>query len=331
MLHTGKVQTIDRAWWMRRREEAFARRKGLFDKQTTAFRWINGESDGWPGLVLDRYGGALVLKLYTAAWLPRLEEIADVLVDEGGSVVLRLSRNIQDVAREKFGRTDGSMLRGPTVDGPVVFLESGLSFEADVMRGQKTGFFLDQRENRREVGLLARGRRVLNAFSFSGAFSLYAARGGARSATDLDLSKHALWSAERNFALNHNVSAVAACGHELVPADAFKWLEQESGRKFDMVILDPPSLARREVERAGAVRAYSRLCELGIRHLEKDGILVACSCSAHVSEQDFFSAVRAGVAGSGRKGREFRTTEHAPDHPATFPEAKYLKAAYWAF
>jgi 23S rRNA (cytosine1962-C5)-methyltransferase len=209
----------------------------------------------------------------------------------------------------------------------VVFLETGLGFEADVVRGQKTGFFLDQRENRRRVETLASGRNVLNAFSFSGGFSLYAARGGARSVTDLDISAHALESAGRNFALNRASPAVAHCQREAVQADAFAWLG-ESGRVFDLVILDPPSLAKREAERAGAIRAYQRLAELGMRRLSPGGILVACSCSAHVSAEEFFEAVRDAAARSGRKFSELETARHAPDHPAGFKEAEYLKAIY---
>src|ERR1019366_6189332 len=127
---------------------------------------------------------------------------------------------------------------------PILFQENGIRFEADVVRGQKTGFFLDQRENRREVETLAHGLRVLNAFSFSGGFSVYAARGGAASVTDLDISAHALESAKRNFALNKNFPGVAACRHETVQADAFEWIEK-TAEKFDLIVLDPPSLAQR--------------------------------------------------------------------------------------
>jgi len=203
-----------------------------------------------------------------------------------------------------------------------------LRFEADVLRGQKTGFFLDQRENRRQVEALARGRDVLNAFSFSGGFSLYAARGGARSVTDLDLSAHALAGAKRNVALNAANASVTSCGHEFVQADAFEWLNEEPERKFDLVILDPPSLAKREIERPGAIRAYGRLALSGIEHLRPGGILVACSCSAHVTAKEFFEAVRKSAVSAGRTFRELRTTGHAPDHPATFKEAEYLKAIY---
>jgi 23S rRNA (cytosine1962-C5)-methyltransferase len=202
-----------------------------------------------------------------------------------------------------------------------------LRFEADVCHGQKTGFFLDQRENRRAVESLARGCRVLNAFSFSGGFSLYAARGGAISVTDLDISAHALASAERNFALNQS-AAVAHCQHERVQADAFDWLAANERRAFDLIVLDPPSFAKREAERAGAIRAYEKLAGLGIQHLAPGGILVACSCSAHVTAEEFFDAVRRSAGKSARAFQEIQTTRHAPDHPATFKEAEYLKAIY---
>ncbi|MEK7706624.1 MAG: class I SAM-dependent rRNA methyltransferase, partial [Verrucomicrobiota bacterium] len=291
---------------------------------------INGESDGWPGLVLDRYDTTLVLKIYTAAWLPRVEEITPRIQErlKPERVVLRLSRNILSDAKNMSGLEDGRVLIGDGLEACPTFLESGLRFEADVLRGQKTGFFLDQRENRRLVESLACGRTVLNTFSFSGGFSVYAARGGARVVTDLDISAHALAAAERNFKLNQTEPAVARALHELVRADAFEWLAGNSRRKFDLVVLDPPSLAKREAERAGAIRAYGKLAESGLKHLLPGGILAACSCSAHVTAEEFFGAIRQSAAKSGRKFIERRTTRHAPDHPVTFPEAEYLKAIY---
>ncbi len=245
-------------------------------------------------------------------------------------IVLRLSRNIQAVAEKRFQRRDGQILFGSIPDGPVIFSENGIRFEADVLRGQKTGFFLDQRENRREVEARAHGRRVLNAFSFSGGFSIYAARGEAASVTDLDISAHALESAKRNFALNQNFSGVAACLHEVVQADAFEWLVAD-GEKFDLIVLDPPSLAKRATERDGAIRAYERLNLLGIQKLAHNGILVAGSCSAHVPAKDFFEAVRRAATKSGRKFSELKTLRHPSDHPATFKEAEYLKVIYLKF
>ena len=367
ILHTGKPQQINREWWVARFDQAVERRQGLFNAETTGYRLIHGESDGWPGLVLDRYGDTLVLKLYTGAWRPRLEKVIGIIRErlKPERIVVRWSRNVREGGEEHLplvndesgaiertphpacghplpirwgeGRVrggpgsrsdEGRVIVGPPLSGPVVFSESGLLFEADVLRGQKTGFFLDQRENRRRVETLSRGRTVLNAFSFSGGFSLYAARGGAISVTDLDISAHALSSAERNFALNSRVPAIARSRHELARADAFDWLAANSDRKFGMVILDPPSFAKRESERAGAVRAYGRLAVLGMANLERGGILVACSCSAHVAAAEFFEVVRGAMKGTKRRFEELAVTGHPQDHPAVFKEAEYLKAIY---
>lgn len=329
VLHIGKPLTVDAAFWRTRLDAALKRREGLFDAQTTGYRLINGESDGWPGLVLDRYDTTLVIKIYTAAWLSWAEQIDALLREQlpGLDIVHRCSRNIAAVAGAHpwFSATPAAAL------APVVFLEHGVRFEADVWRGQKTGFFLDQRENRRIVESHARGRTVLNAFSFSGGFSLYAARGGAKSVTDLDISAHALASAKRNFALNSKDTTIAACPHEPIQADVFEWLAGPVKRKFDLIVLDPPSLAKREVERAGAIRAYGKLVEDGLGHLAPGGILVACSCSAHVTAEEFFGAVRQSATRSGRRFTELQTTHHAPDHHATFKEADYLKGIYLRF
>ncbi len=361
VLCAGKAEPVDRAFWSARLARSLERRQGLFDDQTTGFRWIHGESDGWPGLVLDRYDRTLVLKLYTAAWLPWVPEILPLITErlQPERILLRLSRGIQERVAEQFQRADGQVLWGHPVAGPVVFRETGLQFEADVVRGQKTGFFLDQRENRRRVEGLAHGRRVLNAFSFSGGFSLYAARGGARSVTDVDISPHALAAAGRNFALNQGLETVRCCHRESVQADVFEWLGEPGAaprakpspgsrsraprpnrssaagqnleRTFDLVILDPPSLAKRESERSGAIAAYGKLASLGIRRLAQAAILVACSCSAHVSADEFFGAVRAAARRSGRGFTEIGTTEQPSDHPAAFAEGHYLKAIYLEF
>jgi 23S rRNA (cytosine1962-C5)-methyltransferase len=345
VLHTGKPVQIDENWWRTRLETTLAKRADLLDENTTACRLINGESDGWPGLVLDRYGDVLVLKLYTFAWCSRLPMVVEMLrVNRSagfrpGSVVnkahagsetgaptlvLRLSRNVQS-SFASAGFRDAQILSGEPINAPVIFRESGLRFEADVLAGQKTGFFLDQRENRRAVEQLARGADVLNAFSFTGGFSLYAARGGARSVASLDISPHALAGAERNFALNRDQPVISACRHEIIQANAFDWLEANAERMFDLIVLDPPSLAKKETERAGAIRAYGKLAASAMRHLHPGGALVAASCSAHVSAEEFFGAVTEAAKASSRKFAQLNTTRHAPDHPATFPEAEYLK------
>ncbi len=332
MLHIGKPQKVDHAWWQQHLAAALDHRRNLFDSQTTGYRLCNGESDGWPGLVLDRYDSTLVLKIYTTVWLSRLNEIIEIIAEQvpHERLILRMSRNIQEQA---LPLTEGQILRGEPLRELVVFLESGIRFEIDVVLGQKTGFYLDQRENRRRVEALANGRRVLNAFSFSGGFSLYAARGGAVSVTDLDISPHALAAADRNFALNMAQPAIARCQHVSVKTDAFDWLNSTAAlpQSLDLIILDPPSLARRESERAQAIRAYGRLARSAIDLLRPKGILVACSCSAHVSASEFLGSVRAAATQAGRLFTELQTTSHAPDHPATFPEANYLKAIYLSF
>lgn len=332
ILHAGKPVRIDGDWWREHFQSALGKRGGLFDAQTTGYRCINGESDGWPGLVIDRYGETLVLKLYSEIWFSRFQEIIEV-VQAGMAherLVLRLSRNIQRTA-EKYKLRDGQIVHGDALSGTTTFLENGIRFEADVLRGQKTGFFLDQRENRRSVETLAAGKTVLNAFSFSGGFSLYAARGGAASVTDLDISAHALESAKRNFALNSSDAAIRRCRHETIQTDVFEWLQKNEERQFDLIILDPPSLAKRETERKYAIVAYEKLAGGGILHLKRGGTLVAASCSAHVSADEFFHAVRTAARKSGRQFKELKTTQHARDHLATFKESEYLKCIYFTF
>lgn len=330
VLHCGKPVNIDTTWWRERLKLALDKRATLFDVRTNGGRWINGESDGFPALVLDRYANTLVLKLYSTIWFSRLSEILPLVQEalKPERLVLRLSRNIQSNAAVHDWR-DGRILAGAAPDGPMQFLETGLCFEADVIKGQKTGFFLDQRDNRRIVESLAMRRHVLNAFSFSGGFSLYAARGGAKSVTDLDISDHALESSKRNFALNRE--KVQGCEHRLVQTDVFEWLQDPSTARFDLVILDPPSLAKRESERLRALEAYASLAESAIKLVRSKGIVLCCSCSAHVRAEEFLQSVT-GAAERSRRGFEvLQTTREPVDHHADFPEAQYLKAIYLRF
>ena len=329
ILHAGKPANLDAPWWALHLRKSLERRNGLGTDETTGYRLIHGESDGWPGLVLDRYGEVLVLKLYTGAWLPRLDEIAALIVAEcrPTRLILRLSRNLQEDAA-RGGRTDGSLLAGEAGPGVALFRENGLTFEADVLKGQKTGFFLDQRDNRQIVEGISSGAEVLNAFSFSGGFSLYAARGGARRVTDLDISRHALDSGARNFALNQTFATVRACQREALQVDVFAWLRHTDTRQFDVVILDPPSLAKREADRPDAIDAYARLAFEGMRRVRPGGWLLAASCSAHVQADEFFATVRSALSQTPTRWTEVQTTEHPVDHPAGFPEGRYLKAIY---
>ncbi len=321
------VQTGLELWRERIREaRALRERGGVFSKGTTGGRWINGESDGMPGLVADRYDTTLVVKLYTPGWLAFWDELEAALREELQPcfLVLRLSRNLVDAASAEWGFSEG--FRGAIGEETVIFEESGLGFEAQVRFGQKTGFFLDQRENRRRVESISGGLDVLNAFSYSGGFSVYAARGGARSVTDLDISSFAIESAKRNIALNAHHPAVNSAKHRWVQADAFDWLQGSPAAQFDLAVLDPPSLAPREANRGAAREGYAALAAGGIRVLRKGGMLLSASCSSHVSKEEFFETVRSVAQESGRPWQERWTSEHAPDHPANFPEARYLKA-----
>jgi 23S rRNA (cytosine1962-C5)-methyltransferase len=329
VLHHRQPVTIDRAWFTEQLRAAAAIRRPLLTQQTDSYRLVHGENDGLPGLIIDRYANTLVLKLYTAAWFPHLADIVAGLqtVQPFEHLVLRLSRGVNGT---QYGLHDGQTLIGAEVTEPVKFLENGLYFAADVVHGHKTGFFFDQRENRAEVRTRADGREVLDVFAYSGGFSLYAAAGGATSVTSLDVSAPALAVAEANFALNQNHPKVDRAKHITLAADAFEGLEQlhKAGRRFDMVIVDPPSFAKSAAEVAGALAAYARLTRLALNVVRVGGVLVMASCSSRVTAEDFFATVTNTARDSGRFLVHITYTRHALDHPIGFPEGAYLKCLF---
>jgi 23S rRNA (cytosine1962-C5)-methyltransferase len=280
---------------------------------------------------VDRYDTTLVLRLDTTAWARHFPDLLPALlgVAPAERLALRLSRLIQPAAG-RLGLSDGQWLSGPPLDGPVIFRENGLLFEADVLHGQKTGFFLDQRENRAAVESLAAGRRALNVFSYSGGFSLYAARGGAPEVDSLDASRPALEAARRNFVLNRHLPAVAAARHTLLEGDAFRLLAELAsvGRRYGLVVVDPPSLARKASEVEGALTAYGRLAMAAIALVEPGGILVMASCSSRVVAPSFFAVVRRAARAAGRPLTELSRTFHPLDHPIGFDEGAYLKCLF---
>lgn len=340
VLQHGEPATIDRAFWRDRLAAAAALRAALPGRGVTGYRLVHGENDGLPGLVMDRYGDTLVVKLYTAAWLPHLTDLVAALTAEPAiparleRVVLRLSREaarqVEAITPRTPGLTDGATLVGVPPEGPIRFLENGLRFEADVLRGQKTGFFFDQRDNRARVERLAAGRRVLNVFAYTGGFSLYAARGGATEILSLDVSAPALAAAERNFALNRDLPAVRAARHRTLAADAFAALGELRGRgeRFDLVVVDPPALAKQADEIPAALAAYERLAASALGVTAPGGVLVMASCSSRVTADDFFAAVHRAANRAGRPLRELERTGHAVDHPVRFPEGAYLKCLF---
>jgi len=325
-------QEISRELFAARMAVAFQRRLPLLESGTDGYRLIHGANDGMPGIVIDRYAQTYVLKLYSAAWVPYLSLLVDELVRLAAPerVVLRLSRQLEKDPGTLYGLADGQMILGSPPEGLVEFIENGLLFEADVLQGQKTGFFLDQRENRSRVEGLANTRIVLNAFSYSGGFSLYAARGGAVAVTDIDQSSHALAASERHFELNERFPKVARAKHEIIQGDVFAVLPDlaEQGFRYDLVILDPPAFAKRQDEVDRALAAYGRLSRLGLAVLKPGGILVASSCSSRVTAESFNATVHQAANDLGRPLAEIERTGHALDHPIGFKEGAYLKTLF---
>lgn len=346
VLEQGRPCRVDREFWARRMDRAVAARCDVANEETNGYRVVHGESDGWPGLVVDRYGDVLVVKIYTAAWVPWLEGIRDELVRilSPSAIVLRMGRHCSDalgepgmVSSARRGvlgvspLSDGIVLCGALENDTVPFRENGLFFEAEVVRGQKTGFFLDQRENRMRVEGLAKGRFVVNTFSYSGGFSVYAARGGATRVLDVDVSAPALEAGKRNFEKNAALGGWR-CTRQGLKADVFEWFRETSPTGCGLIVVDPPSMAKREMERSEAIRQYGRLASGAIRQLRGDGgILVAASCSSHVSAAEFFEAVLGASRLSGRRFVEIERTGHPSDHPSSFAEAAYLKCIYLKF
>lgn len=329
VLHRGRPTPVDGAFWAGRLADALALRNRLVeDPTTTAFRWVHGENDGLPGLVLDRYGDDTVVKLYSAAWFPHLDALVaaaqEVLPAE--RVVLRLARNVEGEA----GRVDGAAIVGELPHGPIRFRERGLTFEADLVHGQKTGHFLDQRDNRARVRARADGARVLDVYACTGGFSVNAAAGGAQLVHSIDISAAAIATARRNMDHNRSLAAVRACHHHDTVGDAMSVMAEmaDRGRRFDLVVVDPPSFASRQDQVPGALRAYGRLSQLALRLLEPGGTLVQASCSARVSEADFFAAIDAAADRSGVVLADAVRTAHPLDHPVGFAQGAYLKAVF---
>lgn len=336
VVHRGRPVTVDAEFWRTRLRAALDLRSPLIEAgHTTAYRCVNGENDGFPGFVLDRYADTLVVKLYTAAWLPHLADVLAATVDvfAPDSVVLRLGRSAQrDV--ESFGLADGDVLEGSPVDGPVRFQEHGLWFEADVVHGQKTGHFLDQRDNRALVGSMLRaaggGQRVLDVYAATGGFSVHAAAAGAATVVSVDASAPTLAAAERNMALNTDLPEVRACRHRTVVGDAEEVMTRlhRNGERFDVVVVDPPSFAQRQEHVDRALAAYARLTERAAALLVDGGLLVQASCSSRVTADRFHATVLGALQRTDRQVDILRRTAHPIDHPVTFAEGAYLKAVF---
>ncbi len=332
ILQSREPADINAEWFRNKLVSATRLRAALDGQDTTGYRLVHGENDGLPGLVLDRYADSLVLKLYTPAWIPQLKEFCEALaqVSPASHLILRLSNSLQKQTELLHGLNDGMTLSLQAPPSLILFRENGLVFESDPVHGQKTGFFLDQRDNRAQVEKLSKDKSVLNMFAYTGGFSVYAARGGARQVVSVDISAPAIEAALRNMGYNRDIPAVASASHETITEDAFEVLERMGSQKrlFDMVILDPPMFAQNEKQSAGALAAYRKLTRLGLGVLRQGGTLVQASCSSRVSADEFFAAVHQSATEARRKLTEIRRTGHALDHPIGFAEGAYLKCLF---
>jgi len=333
ILQTRNPLEIDENFFRERLQQAGEKRSSLDSQETTALRMVNGESDGFPGMVVDRYNNTLVVKVYTSAWFPYLKMLVDLLgeMTGAGRVLLQLSRHVQRVS--EGGYRNNQVLFGPGLEGPVRFRENGLSFEADLLHGQKTGFFLDQRENRQKVRKWAEGRSVLNVFSYTGAFSIYALAGGARSVLEIDINAQAQTAALKNWQLNFGSDGNQKDRLRQIKGDAFEQLASlnRQGEQFDLVVLDPPAFASRKQNKQNALQAYLRLAKAGAQCTREGGLLLAASCSSQVRADEFYRAVDLGIRATGRSYQKILKTGHPLDHPVTFKEGAYLKAIYCQF
>lgn len=333
LLVHGAAAAIGPDLYRARIAAALELRRGVSSPQTTGFRVVHGESDGMSGLVADLYDRTLVLELFSTAWVPHLRDLVSAFEEllPLDRVVLLVSRAVASSTHTPPSLTEGGVLSGDPFEGGVPFLEEGLNFEAHPGEGHKTGFYLDQRENRRRLGTVARGKRVLNVFSYTGGFSLHAARGGASEVVSVDRADPVLAQARRHFELNASDPQVRACRHRTVKGDAFEVMTEmaEQRESFDIVVIDPPSFTRSASHRPQALAAYARLTGLALPLLPKGGLLVQASCSSRVAADDFYATLHRAARSAGRPLHEVERTGHAPDHPIRFPEGEYLKCL-WA-
>ncbi|MCZ7645860.1 MAG: class I SAM-dependent rRNA methyltransferase [Planctomycetota bacterium] len=328
-LLTRADEPLDAAFLRRRLEEAQAWRRELYglggpDAPRGAYRLVNAEGDGLGGLVVDVYGPYLCVQLHTAGMERRREELFDAL--EG----LRAPEGILDRSDARIRSIEGlppagsAPAHGAAPDAPVELACHGARFEVDLRGGQKTGLYLDQLENQAWLGAHAKGREVLDAFSYTGGFALHAARGGAKSLTLIERSAPALAAARANLERNGVADA------DLIEGDwkeCFRHL-REAGRGFELAVLDPPKFAKGKADVPSALDGYRALNAEAARLLRPGGLLFTCSCSGNVSELEFERAVAAGVAQAGRRAALLARRGHPPDHPVPpgFDQGRYLKA-----
>ncbi len=314
----------DREYWTGKIRSAYNYREALGiagSASTNIYRLVYAEGDAMPGLIADFYGGTLVLQFHSVG----MYLIRDVLTDAFSEVLGDSLKAVYDKSKFtlppfKGAPSENKWLMGEK--GDISGLEYDNKFMISVEGGQKTGFFIDQRENRKLVGAMAKDRKVLNMFGYSGGFSVYALRHGADLVHTVDSSASAIEMAGQNMALNFPDTVK----HEAIVADAFDYLDREGGN-YDMVILDPPAFAKRRNALHQALQGYKRLNAKALRSIQKGGILFTFSCSQVVSRENFRKSVFVAAANAGRTVRIIRQLSQPADHPVNIyhPEGEYLK------
>jgi 23S rRNA (cytosine1962-C5)-methyltransferase len=319
------AEAIDADFFRRCISRALATRRQLgLDNPHGAVRLLHAESDGLPGLVVDRYGQVLVAQFLSAGAEYWKEMLADLLLAETGLSVL-YERSDADVRELEGLPARVGLLRGEMAAQPFVITENGLKFQVNVAEGHKTGFYLDQRENRLRVRQLAAGREVLDCFCYTGGFTVNALAGGATSVLSVDASAAALSLCRENVALNH----LPADRHDTLEGDVFHILRRfrDEGRRFDLIILDPPKFAPTAAQAEKAARGYKDINLLAFKLLRPGGVLVTFSCSGGVDAALFQKIVASAALDAGVEAQILAHLHQSLDHPValTFPEGTYLK------
>lgn len=308
-------QRIKEAWIHRSSEQIYEPGK------TDVFRLVNAEGDRLPGLIIDYYNGAAIIQLHSSGMYRNIEFICDALKDlDGLDVDTIYNKSSATLAEKSEILPVDELLFGNRLKGEVT--EYGNRFHVNWERGQKTGFFIDQRENRRLVEEYAAGRSVLNMFSFSGGFSVYALHGGAKMVHSVDSSGHAIDLAKENMEINFPGTEL----HGAFTTDAFEFLN-DIDQRYDLIILDPPAFAKHQRVLNNALQGYKRLNLKAIQQIRPGGILFTFSCSQAVSKENFRKSVFAAAANTGRQARLLHQLSQPSDHPVSIyhPEGEYLK------
>ena len=321
---TFREEKIDHAFWVTRLSEALRLRKALQltgRADNNIYRLVHGEGDRLPGLVIDVYGKTAVMQAHSVGMHMSREQIADALIEASEGLIENVYYKSETTLPFKADlHQENGFLRGH--DEGNVAVENGLKFHIDWLRGQKTGFFVDQRENRSLLEHYAKGRNVLNMFCYTGGFSVYAMRGGANLVHSVDSSAKAIDLTRANAEMNFPGDA----RHEAFAEDAFKFLEQ-AGSNYDLIVLDPPAFAKHKDALPRALKGYTRLNAIAFRKIKPGGIVFTFSCSQAVNKDQFRLAVFTAAAQSGRHVRILHQLHQPADHPINIyhPEGEYLK------